>query len=449
MEIKKRNIILKFISAIFTIIVTIICIAFYYKRLLRFINIPAKIASTIIFFLMFMFVLYKFIFSTLKLFANKKIIRGILLILLVILAVIGICFIKNNINYLLRNVILMLIFILGVVCLPIIILGISLLSKSKSKIPFVIFSLILLIFNYYINFYEVMNYAETIVNTFSCYSLDKLFTLREKEEQVDTSYLENYTQKYAKNGYLSQFDIKSMLDIIDSKSMEINVNYEDKKQNSYFKITNKDDEEMTRLKESLKSDFYKFNYENNDNNLTVNIERYIVEEHTNNEKNEDVVISGTLMAEMVNSIDKYFIDKDTEYFTFENELIEKNEIKNRELESFKMLLAYDEETQNYVPILEDLDEYELINSYKVYSTGLEITLEDNVTLKNEDYSLRINRYDSNFNTRKNWTNTRYFYEYEPVVETMTDSKNRTVLYIKFDMNYTVRELNNIEIIFGN
>lgn len=279
LETKKQDIILRIISAIFTVILTIICLAFYYLRLSRFVNVPGKVASIVILFLMFMFVLYKFICSILKLFANKKFIRSILLIFLVGIAVFGVCFIKDNINYLLRNVILMLVFILGVVCLPLILLGFAILNNSKFKILFIIISIALIVFNYSYNFSYVMDYAQIIVNTFSNYSLENLFSLREKEEKADTSYLESYTQKYAKNGYLSQFDIKTMLDIIDSKSMKINVNYKDEMQKSYFKITNKDDEDMAELKENLKSDFYKFNFENDNNNLTVNIERYMIEEH--------------------------------------------------------------------------------------------------------------------------------------------------------------------------
>ena len=59
--------------------------------------------------------------------------------------------------------------------------------------------------------------------------------------------------------------------------MKIFINYKDSSKNIDSNLTNKEDDEIAKLKDSLESNFYKFNYEvNKENQITVNIERYVL-----------------------------------------------------------------------------------------------------------------------------------------------------------------------------
>lgn len=90
----------------------------------------------------------------------------------------------------------------------------------------------------------------------------------------------------------------------------------------------------------------------------------------------------------------------------------------------------------------------MIKSYKIYSTGISITLQDSVKLKNKYYTLRINRYNKEHLIEENKTNNKYFYTFEPVVTQMTDSNNNIVLEFRYSDTYKLEDLSNIEILFG-
>ena len=171
METKKSNRILKVISAILSLVITIICILVYRNKLQDFLYIPKALFSTAILILMFSIVLYLYLYFILKKIANKKIVIPIILILILVLIVAGVFFIKNNINYILRNIILMLIFIIGVVCLPLIVLGAVIIGDSKYKKILVCIVLIITVYTYVANLSEVMSYAENIIVDFSSYSI--------------------------------------------------------------------------------------------------------------------------------------------------------------------------------------------------------------------------------------------------------------------------------------
>lgn len=139
-----------------------------------------EIKKNIVLLAMFTIVLYLYIYSILKLFKKKKMILPILMILLIILSVIGIVFIKDNVNYIFRNIILMLVFILGVVCLPLIILGNVILNEGKYKELKALIVFVLLIYTYLSNWDCMIDYANKIMINIKEYSVDELFTLREK-----------------------------------------------------------------------------------------------------------------------------------------------------------------------------------------------------------------------------------------------------------------------------
>ena len=107
---------------------------------------------------------------------------------------------------------------------------------------------------------------------------------------------------------------------------------------------------------------------------------------------------------------------------------------------------YDEETENFIPVVDDIKEYSAINNYSINNNYLTITLKEGVTLKNKDYTLRVNRYN---NSNLNISNDRmlYYYDYEPVV-TNSESSEGINLQISLGSNYNIETLKNIEVIFG-
>lgn len=136
-------------------------------------------------------------------------------------------------------------------------------------------------------------------------------------------------------------------------------------------------------------------------------------------------------------------------FCFTNKIqVNSNDVQ--EIKKFNLLFVYDQDTQNYVPVIENVQECAFIESYKVYNTGIEITLNKGVQLTNTEYTLKINRYNDELQIRdRKITNNAYYYDYEPVVTKMEGYENRIVLEMRFDRSYTIEELKNIEIIFGN
>ena len=102
-----------------------------------------------------------------------------------------------------------------------------------------------------------------------------------------------------------------------------------------------------------------------------------------------------------------------------------------------MCLVYNQNSKNFELVGGNTKNYDKIESYKVYSSGLQ----------KKYYTMRINRYDSKFNIIHT---SDYYYIFEPVVTELTDSNGRIVLEMKFDQqSYILRQLKNIEIIFGS
>lgn len=445
MEIKNKEKILKIISMVLSILITYVSTYVYHKRLWRMILIPKSAIIITILLVMFMAILYLYIYSILKAFSNKKIIKPLLYILLLILLIVGLVFIKDNVNYILRNNILMMIFIVGVIAMPAILLGNCILQKSKYKNIKIIVVIILSVYLYVASFSYMLDYAKKIIANVTENQIEELFSLREKEK-VDTTYLQNYTQKMSKQGYLDKFDITNIIDITDSKSAPIKINYKDEVENIELKVSNKNDDEIINLKESLKAEYYKFNYENNDqNNVVIDIERYkIAEKNINEEKNSNIIILGNKNSKIIENVSKY-VSSNKEGFCYENKLNTNTKLNSKELYNFKLLLVYDKEIDNFVPVINSEEDINFLQDYKVYQNGIDITLQEGVTIKNKDYTLRLNRYNEKLETSK--SSSFYNYEYEPVVTEMSSSKG-PVLEFDFDSSYTFEMLKNIEIIFG-
>ena len=438
-----------YIFAVLLIIVIIgFAISFFYKSFTKFYIKPTTGFSILILISMIMYIIYKYLYTIINKFKNKKIIMPLLMILLIIIFWISIFYIKYSVNYMLRNVVVLLIYITCVICVPVIILGFSILTNSKYKIAKIVISLLFLIYIYVINYQFLIFSAKEIIITFSNNSFVELLK-KEVKDEVDISYLEIYAQKYAKNGYLNKYDISQILDLTDKKSKEMNIFYKDEMSNIDMQTTNKNDEEMKTLKNILKAEYYKYYYEQEDEQIKIYIDRYMIEETRKKEKNDDIIIKGTKHIEIINCIDKYGTDEESRNFCFINEIKTEKAEEDKILNSFNILFAYDENSQNYIPIIEDINECKFIEFYKIYSRAIEITLKKGTELKNTDYTIRINRYNKDLQILNNIiTDNLYYYEYEPVVTKMEDSEGRVVLEMKFNRDYTRKELKNIEIIFG-
>lgn len=449
----KKDLILKIISAILSAIITAICLYFYYYKISRFFYLPTIKISIILLLLMFAIVVYKYLLTIMKNISNKKFVLPILMILLLICAVTGIWFIKDNVNYILRNIILMFIFIFCVVCFPIIMLGMALTGNKKFKTIKIVITVFFIIFIYAVNFSQVIEYAKDIIMNLQSYSLSEILVLRGKSSNqdisiaegnnIDRSYLFNFAQVYEKQGYLDKYDITQILSIADSKSALTYINYKD--ENGTINITNKEDEKIKELEESLQGNYYKFSYEGKDTQTIINIEKYVVELPETNEENEDIVLHGIKDDSIIKNINKS-VSNEYEYFMIENE-VTCDAKENVSIDGLKLLLTYDNEKQNFIPVVSNLDDYSLINSYYVTNTGIRVTLNKGVKINNYSYTVRINRYNDKFELPE-FQRITYVYTYEPVVSQMTDSENRLVLDFEFKNNYPKEALENIEIIFG-
>ncbi len=395
------------------------------------------------------FILYKYIYAIFKMFKKKKFIIPILMILLVIFLTVGIFYIKNNVNSILKDSIISLIYILGIILIPMIILGFSVINQSKYKKIQIVVSLLMLIYIYAINMELLVISAKMIITNLSNHSIYELLE-KDYDNNINLMYLEDYAQKFAKNGYLNKYDITQILDLTDKKSKEMTIYYKDETSDINIETTNKNDEEMEKLKNILKAEYYKYNYEKNgEKQIKIYIERYLLEQKLNQEINEDIILKGNKNTEIIKNINKYGIDENSNSFCFMNKIqVDSNDVQ--EIEKFNLLFIYDKDTQNYVPVIENIQNCAFIESYKVCNNAIEIILKKGVKLKDTEYTLRINRYNDEIQVKdREIINNAYYYDYEPVVTKMEGYENRIVLEMKFDRSYTIEELKNIEIIFGN
>lgn len=242
--------------------------------------------KNIILIIMCIFVLYVYIKKIFKLIKDKKKVLPIMMIiLLVILAAIQL-FIRRYISREIRNTILYLEYIVAIIGVPVIILGYSILSTKKYRIVKIIVSCILILYTYFANFGRLLEYAKYILINIPVYSLQS----DSESKEINIDYLKNYSNKIEKNGYLSKYDITQILEYTDKKSAKMNVHYKDEIENIEINITNKQDEEMKNLSDSLKAEYYNFYYKKDEeNNIDIYISRYITETEEFNEKNSDML----------------------------------------------------------------------------------------------------------------------------------------------------------------
>lgn len=109
----------------------------------------------------------------------------------------------------------------------------------------------------------------------------------------------------------------------------------------------------------------------------------------------------------------------------------------------KVCFQLDDYLANFIPVEDDEKNYNKIDSYLIASSVMQITLKPGVELENNYYTLRLNRYDEDFNIS---TDCKYIFE--PVAEVSKDSEGRQVIYVNYDTYYPLGELKNIELILG-
>lgn len=374
---------------------------------------------------------------------KKWLIKLILIIVVIMAFAVALIFAKKYLTTAFLKIAIKFFSILFIIFVPLIFLGFCILHSNKNKFIKNLLALVLVIIIYVLSIETMLSFSTDIITYFQSHNIKSIFNNSKEEISVDLSYLEEYKQKAYKNGYLDKHDVQEILRLSDMKSKKMDINYIDEMSDINIKITNKDDEKIADLIDSLEANYYLFDY-SNDGDVEINIERYKIEESSNKEKNEDIVLTGNKDTDIIENIDKYYVSDEYSDYLFENKIKEDTAKGNNNFEALKMLLVYDKDLQNYIPIVNDKNEYDLIDSYKVYSTGINITLKEGVEVKKSDFTLRLDRYNDNLEVTKS---PFYYYEYEPVVTEVGNPENKVTLEIKFPRIYTIFELKNIEIIF--
>lgn len=443
---------IKIISAIISVAIVIaICVIFFkpyiYLSLATVIYVPSlnnvlTMLSEIILVISLIYVIYKYILHILELFKNKKKLKPVLMILLMILLVAILTILKKIASTFFANIMLPLIYIIGVIVIPLIIIGMIIVGKAetKRKIILTIAAIIVTLGIYILNYNYLYTGASEIVQI-----VDLFIGIKENENtsEYNLIYLQNYKQKMDENGYIDKFDVENILNIVDHRTDKIIVQYEDEEET--IKLNNTDNQMKEELEPKLEANYYKFDYEHKDNETTIYIERYKNEISQNQERNEEITLTGARPNYKINNIKaNYETLEDTNYI-FEND-VNVEEGRETTLDSLRILFVFDDERNNYIPYVENIGELRKIKSYKIYSTGMSITLKNGITLNKEDYTIRVNRYDDNIDVKED-KDANYYYKYEPVATQLKDSDGNIVIEFEFGNTYSLKDLKNIEIIF--
>ena len=445
---KKKN---KIISLVLSIIIVLSLVIGYFRPVLALgfivliyaptLNNILVLASMSVIFISVIYILYKYIECIIENFKNKKKLKPILMILLIILLALGIIISNIIAKTFFVVVAIPLAYMLLTIIVPLIVLGILMLKsdvKLKKRVIEVIIYLILTIGIYIINYNYLVQITGEIVNTIGNFIESK----NSNSNEYNLIYLENYKQKMDRQGYIDKYDVESILNIADNRTDRIIVYYKD---GDYeVQLNNVDNKLKEELQTKLEGDYYKFSYEHKNDVTNIYIERYEIEEQNDNEKNSDIVINGLPNYNITNVKTDYETKEDVNYL-FENDV---NVTKTNEtsLDNLRILFVFNEEKNNYIPYVENESELGKIKSYKVYSTGMSITLEDGMKLNKKDYTIRVNRYDENLKVNEE-KSSKYYYKFEPVAEEMRDSNGNVVIDFDFDETYRLEDLKNIEIIF--
>lgn len=396
--------------------------------------------SLLILFFAASYILYKYLMYIITAFTNKKLLRSILL-LLILAILITVCVIFNFVvSSSIKHLFLMIAYILGTIFIPLILLAIILLNKNPSKkskvkksILIVVFALIIYVINI-----PTLLISSTYITTYIANHLDQT------AQGPNLEYLNNYEQRMTTKGFLYRSDVEYILNIAERRSEKVIVNY--KFDDETITISNKDENFKDTITTNLKWEYYKFNYTYTSDIVTINIEKY-ANSKENEEKNSNIILTGNIRNDLIQNVTAENVEPTATNFVIENNFVLTPGYRSA-ISNLRLLLTYDKNTNNFVPVVDNESCVNMIDSYKITSTGISITLHSDTTLNILDYTLRINRYDDNL-TIPDDKEYDYYYHYEPVVTTSTNSTGNTVLTFEFDDILSLERINNIEIIFGN